>query len=137
MPASDDALTVARPRLRRALGRWDLTAIGVNQVIGGAIFLIPALVAAQLGGWSPIGFALAGLASMLRAGGRLILDLPLYEIGREPEHWTDQSVWTRAEIEMLAPGLGLEILSAWVSPGEFDRTTLGSNHGKVVVLRKC
>src|SRR5262245_21873679 len=26
------------PQLRRALGRWDLTAIGVNQVIGGAIF---------------------------------------------------------------------------------------------------
>ena len=29
------------PTLRRALGRWDLTAIGVNQVIGGAIFLMP------------------------------------------------------------------------------------------------
>jgi len=26
--------------LKRALGRWDLTAIGVNQVIGGAIFLV-------------------------------------------------------------------------------------------------
>jgi len=26
------------PTLRRALGRWDLTAIGINQVIGGAIF---------------------------------------------------------------------------------------------------
>ena len=42
--------------LRRALGRWDLTAIGVNQVIGGAIFLLPAQVAAQVGAWSPIGF---------------------------------------------------------------------------------
>ena len=26
--------------LRRALGKWDLTAIGVNQVIGSAIFLL-------------------------------------------------------------------------------------------------
>ena len=51
-------------RLRRALGRWDLTAIGVNQVIGGAIFLMPSQVAAQIGAWSPIAFVLMGFASM-------------------------------------------------------------------------
>src|ERR1700716_109181 len=50
--------------LRRALGRWDLTAIGINQVIGGAIFLLPSQVAAQIGGWGPIGFILMGLASL-------------------------------------------------------------------------
>jgi basic amino acid/polyamine antiporter, APA family len=50
--------------LKRALGRWDLTAIGVNQVIGGAIFLWPAQVAAQIGAWSPIGFVLIGALSL-------------------------------------------------------------------------
>jgi APA family basic amino acid/polyamine antiporter len=50
--------------LRRALGRWDLTAIGVNQVIGGAIFLWPAQVAARIGAWSPIAFVLVGLLSL-------------------------------------------------------------------------
>ena len=50
--------------LKRALGRWDLTALGVNQVIGGAIFLWPAQVAAQVGAWSPIGFILIGLLSL-------------------------------------------------------------------------
>src|SRR4051812_38918930 len=50
--------------LKRALGRWDLTAIGVNQVIGGAIFLWPAQVAAQVGAWSPIGFVLIGALSL-------------------------------------------------------------------------
>jgi amino acid transporter len=50
--------------LRRALGRWDLTALGVNQVIGGAIFLWPAQVAAQIGAWSPIGFVLIGVLSL-------------------------------------------------------------------------
>jgi APA family basic amino acid/polyamine antiporter len=54
----------AGPALRRALGRWDLTAIGVNQVIGGAIFLMPSQVAAQIGAWSPIAFVLMGFASM-------------------------------------------------------------------------
>lgn len=52
------------PRLRRALGRWDLTAIGINQVIGGAIFLMPAQVAAVIGGWSPIAVGAMGLASL-------------------------------------------------------------------------
>lgn len=53
-----------KPTLRRALGRWDLTALGVNQVIGGAIFVWPALVAAQIGGWSPVGFIAVGFLSL-------------------------------------------------------------------------
>ena len=53
--------------LRRELGRWDLTAIGVNQVIGGGIFLTPALVAAAIGSWSWVAVALVGGLSMLIA----------------------------------------------------------------------
>ena len=41
------------PALRRELGRWDLTAIGVNQVIGGAVFALPAALALNAGSWSP------------------------------------------------------------------------------------
>jgi basic amino acid/polyamine antiporter, APA family len=54
----------AEPSLRRSLGRLDLTAIGVNQVIGGAVFLVPAQIAFLLGGWSPLAVLLIGLASM-------------------------------------------------------------------------
>lgn len=50
--------------LRRALGRWDLTAIGVNQVIGSAIFLLPADVARLVGPWGPLAFLAVGLLSM-------------------------------------------------------------------------
>ena len=50
--------------LRRALGRWDLTAIGINQVIGGAIFLMPSQVASAIGNWSPIAVGVMGLASL-------------------------------------------------------------------------
>ncbi len=50
--------------LRRALSRWDLTAIGINQVIGAAIFLMPSQVAAEIGAWSPVGFIAMGLASL-------------------------------------------------------------------------
>ena len=61
--------TVAAPRvaLRRELGRWDLTAIGVNQVIGSAVFAVPAIVAAQAGAWSPWIVAGVGLASLMIA----------------------------------------------------------------------
>ncbi len=53
--------------LRRELGRWDLTAIGINQVIGGAVFALPAALAASAGAWSPWMVAAVGLASMLIA----------------------------------------------------------------------
>ena len=55
------------PVLRRELGRWDLTAIGVNQVIGSAIFLLPANVAKEIGPWGPLAFFAVGLASLLIA----------------------------------------------------------------------
>lgn len=55
------------PALRRELGRWDLTAIGVNQVIGSAIFLLPANVAKEIGAWGPAAFLVVGLASLLIA----------------------------------------------------------------------
>ncbi len=52
------------PTLKRALGRWDLTAIGVNQVIGSAIFLLPADVARLVGPWGPVAFVAVGLLSL-------------------------------------------------------------------------
>jgi amino acid transporter len=57
----------AGAQLKRELGRWDLTAVGVNQVIGGAVFALPAALAATAGAWSPWMVAAVGLASMLIA----------------------------------------------------------------------
>jgi APA family basic amino acid/polyamine antiporter len=54
----------SQPTLRRELGKWDLTAIGVNQVIGGAVFSLPAVLAMHLGGWSWLGVGLVGLLAM-------------------------------------------------------------------------
>jgi len=55
------------PSLRRELGRWDLTALGVNQVIGGAVFLLPATLAARIGSWSWIAVGLVGVMALLVA----------------------------------------------------------------------
>jgi APA family basic amino acid/polyamine antiporter len=54
-------------QLRRELGRWDLTAIGINQVIGGAVFALPASLAASVAGWSPFLIVAVGFASLLIA----------------------------------------------------------------------
>ena len=75
--------------LKRALGRWDLTAIGVNQVIGGAIFLVPSQVAAQIGAWSPIGFVLMGIATLAVA-------LCFAEVGSRFDRTGGPYVYTRA-----------------------------------------
>jgi basic amino acid/polyamine antiporter, APA family len=64
------SLPIDRPAsaaLKRELGRWDLTAIGVNQVIGSAVFALPAALAASAGAWSPWMVAAVGVASMLIA----------------------------------------------------------------------
>src|ERR1700745_2918198 len=59
--------TVSDVKLRRELGKWDLTAIGVNQVIGSAVFILPSQIAAQVGNWSTLAFVLVGIASLLVA----------------------------------------------------------------------
>lgn len=75
--------------LRRELGKWDLTAIGINQVIGSAIFLLPSQVAAQVGSWSPIAFLAIGLASLLVA-------LCFAEVGSRFEGTGGPYLYTRA-----------------------------------------
>ena len=70
----------ARPRLVRAMGRWDLTALTINGVIGSSIFGMPAVLAALTGAWSP-------LAVLLGALGILVIVLCHAEVGsrfREP-----------------------------------------------------
>jgi basic amino acid/polyamine antiporter, APA family len=81
---SDSAL-----ELRRELGKWDLAAIGINQVIGSAVFILPSQVAAQLGNWSPIGFVAVGLASLLVA-------LCFAEVGSRFEGTGGPYLYTRA-----------------------------------------
>ena len=78
-----------QPSLRRALGRWDLTAIGVNQVIGGAIFLMPADVARQVGNWAPIALLTIGIASLAVA-------LCFAEVGSRFEGTGGPYLYTRA-----------------------------------------
>ena len=77
------------PTLRRELGKWDLTAIGINQMIGSAIFFLPSQVAAQIGTWSSIAFLVTGFASLLVA-------LCFAEVGSRFEGTGGPYLYTRA-----------------------------------------
>ena len=81
--------------LRRELGRWDLTAVGVNQVIGGAVFALPAGLAAYAGSWSPWMVAAVGLASMLIA-------LSFAEVGSRFDGTGGPYLYTRAAFGRFA-----------------------------------
>jgi APA family basic amino acid/polyamine antiporter len=85
----------AAPALRRELGRWDLTAIGINQVIGAAVFLMPSQVAREIGAWGPLAFLLAGVASLLVA-------LCFAEVGSRFEGTGGPYLYTRAAFGRLA-----------------------------------
>lgn len=47
--------------MRRALGRLDVTCLGLNAIVGSGIFLLPDDLYRVLGAWSPIAFALCAL----------------------------------------------------------------------------
>ena len=81
--------------LRRELGRWDLTAIGVNQVIGAAIFAVPATLAATTGAWSPWVVAVVGIASLMIA-------LCFAEVGSRFEGTGGSYLYTRAAFGRFA-----------------------------------
>jgi APA family basic amino acid/polyamine antiporter len=77
------------PLLRRELGRWDLTAIGVNQVIGSAVFFMPAVVAREVGNWAPVALLAIGVASLWVA-------LCFAEVGSRFEGTGGPYLYTRA-----------------------------------------
>lgn len=88
-------MTRGVPTLRRELGRWDVTAIGVNQVIGSAVFVQPALLAGLVGAWSPWLFAAVGVGSMLIA-------LSFAEVGSRFESTGGPYLYTRAAFGRFA-----------------------------------
>ena len=49
-----------RPALVRAIGRWALTAVVINCVIGSGVFGLPAPLVALTGAWSPVAVLLTG-----------------------------------------------------------------------------
>lgn len=89
MPQHTAGVIPPTGQLKRELGKWALTAIGVNQVIGSGIFRLPADLAASAGGWSPFLVGGVGLASLLIA-------LSFAEVSSRFEATGGSYIYTRA-----------------------------------------
>jgi basic amino acid/polyamine antiporter, APA family len=62
------AVSQNAPGLVRVIGRWSLTALMVNSIIGGSIFGLPSLLAAKVGSLSPLSYIGAGAGMLIIAG---------------------------------------------------------------------
>jgi len=62
LPVSDN------PSLVRTIGRWSLTALMINSIIGSGIFGLPAVVSAHVGTRAPIAYLIAGAGMAVIAG---------------------------------------------------------------------
>ena len=77
------------PELVRTIGRWSLVALMANSILGAGIFGLPALLAKQLDGYSPLSCIVAGCGALIIAAviaeiaSRFEITGGLYLYGRE------------------------------------------------------
>ena len=89
----------------RAIGRWALTAVVINCVIGSGVFGLPATLAALTGAWSPIAVLIAG-------AGVFIIVICFAEVGSRFDAAGGPYLYTR---EAFGPAVGFQIgwLHVW------------------------
>jgi APA family basic amino acid/polyamine antiporter len=88
-----------KPTLVRAIGRWSLTAVVINSVIGSGIFGLPSPVAGLVGAWSPLAVVFAGLSIF-------VIVLCFAEVGSRFDEAGGPYLYTR---EAFGPAAGFQI----------------------------
>src|SRR5688500_4438635 len=92
-------VTATQPTLKRAVSRWEIVGIAINDVIGSGVYLLPAAAAALLGP--------ASLWAVLLAGGAvLLLVLCFAEAASHFDEPGSGYVYTR---EAFGPFIGFEV----------------------------
>jgi APA family basic amino acid/polyamine antiporter len=54
--------------LVRTIGRWSLTALMINSIIGSGIFGLPSVVSGRVGHWAPLAYLIAGVGMAIITG---------------------------------------------------------------------
>jgi SAM-dependent methyltransferase len=80
---------------------------------------------------------LANLARCVIPGGLLAIQLPVYEVPREPTSWIDVGCWTAQELRHAAAVAGCEVIALYPNPGAFEYGRIGPNHDRLHVLRRA
>jgi SAM-dependent methyltransferase len=76
------------------------------------------------------------LARTVRLGGIVAVDIPLYDVAREPSSWTDVGVWTLEQLLDAADTAGLFPVETLTNAGAFSYDAVGPNHGRLQVFRR-
>lgn len=64
----------------------------------------------------------------LRPGGRVLFQLPVYEVPRDPVGFSDLACWTPDEMRDLAERTGFEVVSLQANAGAFRIDAIGPEH---------
>ncbi len=97
-----DSAYAATPTLLRAIGRWSLTALVINSMIGSGVFGLPSTVAGFLGSLSPMAVLIAG-------AGMAIIFACFAEVASHFQEAGGPYLYARA-----AFGRGMGIQMAWM-----------------------
>lgn len=76
------------------------------------------------------------ISDNLKPGGLALLQIPIYDVAREPESWTGVGVWTEQMLIDAAKESGFEILELNKNSGSFSYEQPGPNHFKYQIMRK-
>lgn len=76
------------------------------------------------------------MSEHINKGGTLLLQIPIYDVDKEPGGWIDVGVWTEKQLRAVAEKYGLTIIELNTNPGEFSFEKVGENHGKFQILTK-
>lgn len=79
---------------------------------------------------------IAALANLLKPGGMLAIQCPLYDTPRAPVGWTSVGVWTAKQLTIAAQDAGLEVTAIAANRGMYRPGEAGRNHGALQVLHR-
>jgi SAM-dependent methyltransferase len=76
------------------------------------------------------------ISDNLKPGGLALLQIPIYDVPREPESWTGVGVWSEAMLKYASMASGFEILELNKNTGSFSYEQPGPNHFNYQIMRK-
>lgn len=79
---------------------------------------------------------LTSLAQCVIQGGLLAIQLPIYDVSREPTSWIDVGCWTPKEFLCASEAAGCEVVAIYGNAGPFEYGKIGPNHDRLHILRR-
>ena len=80
--------------------------------------------------------ALENISKGLKVGGVALLQIPIYDVEKDPNSWIDVGVWTEQLLREACDKVGLEVDTLYLNPGTFSYSNIGEHHDSIHILKK-